>query len=74
MADLVYSFLCYFIKGLIFNEFNGEYKVNRTLALTILKEFGFGNHNVMQNRILLELERLVAIRYRCTGRYGLPYT
>ena len=45
--------------GIINRLFNDTYKENRHVSLQILKEFGFGKFQVMESRIMREVDELL---------------
>lgn len=45
-------------KGIIFHEYNNEFRKNHQLTLSILKEFGFGDR-IIEQRILVEADDLL---------------
>ena len=47
------------IIGIFVQGFEQDFKRNQSLALAILKEFGFGRHAIMQSRINVELENFI---------------
>ena len=53
--------------GIIIKSFDKDFRRTQSSVLSILKEFGFGRHAIMQSRIHVELESLITEAKHANG-------